>query len=76
MELSEEELQELEAEGAIDYVAYRQREPDKARFDEASKDFIFKGEKRLNAKFDQASRDYTSNSKEVYKDYGGASTDT
>jgi hypothetical protein len=47
-ELSKEELQVLEDEGDIDYIAFGQSDPDNARFDEASKDFIFKGEKKFS----------------------------
>jgi hypothetical protein len=49
-ELSKEELQELEDEGDIDHIAFGRGDPDNVRFDEASKDFIFKGDKMFNAK--------------------------
>jgi len=75
-ELSEEELAELEAEGDIDYVALGQRAPNNGRFDEALRDFVFKGEKKFNVRLDKALKnDYSKSERESYKDYSGGSTD-
>ena len=73
-ELSAEEFQELEAEGDIDYVAFGQPGPDNARFDEDSRDFVFKGEKRYNEESGEASKDSASKDEQKYV-YSGGSTD-
>jgi hypothetical protein len=55
-ELSAGQLQVLEAEGRIDYVADGQRTPvlpDNAVFDEATQDFVFDGEGDGNRGGDQ-----------------------
>jgi hypothetical protein len=43
-QLSKERMEEVKAEGDIDYDALRQREPANAKFDQASQDFVFQGE--------------------------------
>ena len=73
-ELTVEEFQELEAEGDIDYVAFGQPGPDNARFDEDSRDFVFKGEKRYNEDSGEASKDSASKDEQKYV-YSGGSTD-
>ena len=73
-ELTVEEFQELEAEGDIDYVAFGQPGPDNARFDEDSRDFVFKGEKRYNEDSGEASKDSASKDEQKYV-YSGSSTD-
>lgn len=57
--LSKKELKEMEAEGDIDYIALGPGGPPNAKFDKASKDFVFEGEER-----------YT----KPYKDYSETST--
>ena len=44
-QLSKEEMEEMKAEGDIAYDALEQRKPNNAVFDEASQDFVFRGEK-------------------------------
>jgi hypothetical protein len=43
-ELTKAEMEEMEAQGDIDYVAFGPGGPPNAMFDEASKDFVFPGE--------------------------------
>jgi hypothetical protein len=54
-ELSNEEIEEIRAEGNIDYDALGQRKPSNAVFDKASKDFVFEGEMKYTRDYSESS---------------------